>query len=688
MCAACQTFVEKTLREMEGVKEAAVNLMMHQAVVEFDPAVVSAEGLVTAVEEAGYGARLPVQGQSVFEQEGERGEALRVEYEGLRLKALPSLLVGLVMMGAMGFVGHEVRWWAWTQMVLALVVAGWAGRDFYVKAFGALRRGHADMNVLVAMGTGAAFLLSFCAVMWPHWFHGQGMMPEVYFEAVVFIVALVLLGKMLETRARRQTSVALQQLAALQPKKVVVRRGGVEMEVAAGELRRGDLVLVRPGDRVGADGVVMEGASSVDESMLTGESLPVDKIMGAKVFGGTLNGQGAMVVRVDVERGESLLEGIVKVLREAQGDKAPVHVLADKVSGVFVPVVLVVAVLASLGWVWMGGMDVARALVIAVAVLVISCPCAIGLAVPTAILAATGRAARMGVLIRSGEALERLGEVGVVVLDKTGTITEGKPKVLEVRGDVLGLAASLEALSEHPLAQAIVDEGKRAGVVLEAVEKFEAKPGVGVAGVVGGRRVEVVAGLEMGQVKVLVDGEERGSILLADAVKETSREAVVKMKAMGLRVLLLSGDREEAAQRVAGEVGIEEVIAGVLPAGKAEVVGRLQQEGCKVAMVGDGLNDAPALEKADVGIAMAAGADLAIEAGDVALLRGDLRGVVEAVELSRKTMRVMRQNLGWAFLYNVIGIPLAAMGLLNPVVAAGAMALSSVSVVTNSLRLR
>lgn len=685
-CAACQGFVEKTLREQKGVSGASVNLMMNQAVVDFDPAVVDAARLVAAVEETGYGASLPVAG--ILEQEDARGVALEAEYAALRRRAVPSLVVGLVMMAAMPFVGHEVGWWAWTQMGLAMGVAGWAGRDFYVKAWGAVRRGRADMNVLVALGTGAAFAVSVAATAGPHWFHARGMMPQVYFEAVVFIVALVLVGKMLEARAKRQTSVALQQLAALQPKRVLVRRDGVEIEIAAEGLRRGDLLVVRPGDRIGADGKVVEGFSSVDESMLTGESLPVEKVVGARVFGGTTNGQGGLVVEVGTTGGESLLAGIVRVLREAQGDKAPVQALADRVSAVFVPVVVAVAVVTVLLWVLVGGVDVVRGIVIGVAVLVISCPCAMGLAVPTAILAATGRAARMGILIRSGEALERLGGVQVVVLDKTGTITTGRPKVVSVRGDVLGWAASVEVFSEHPLARAIVEEARRVGAALMPVSGFVALPGVGVRGVVSGKVVEVKAGAARGGVSVWLDGVEAGEIVLADAVKASSAGAVARMRGMGLRVVLLSGDREEAARAVAVEVGIEEVMAGVLPAEKAAAVGRMQAGGVVVAMVGDGLNDAPALEKADVGIAMAAGADLAIEAGDVALLRGDLDGVAEAIELSKQTMRVMRQNLFWAFLYNVVGIPVAALGLLNPVVAAGAMAMSSVSVVVNSLRLR
>ncbi len=689
-CAACQSFVEKTLNEQNGVTRASVNLMMNQALVEFDPEIVSAEKLAAAVEDTGYGAKLPVLGRTSIEEEDAREASLLKEYEMLRQKALSSLAVGLVMMGAMPFAGHDVEWWAWTQLALTLTVMLWAGRSFYVKAWAALRRGSADMNVLVAMGTGASFVISTVSTIWPHWFHNRGIIPQIYFEAVVFIIALVLVGKMLEAQAKRQTSRALQQLTSLQPKQATVKRAGVEMEVAIGELRRGDLLVVRPGDRIAADGEVIEGSSAVDESMLTGESLPLEKFAGVKVYGGTTNGQGALLIRVQAEGGESILAQIVRVLREAQGDKAPVQALADRVSAVFVPAVVGIALLSVLLWVWIGGADLVRATVIGVAVLVISCPCAMGLAVPTAILASTGRAARLGILIRSGEALERLGEVSVVVLDKTGTITKGKPKVTNMVGgiEVLRLAACVEALSEHPLARAIVAEAKARGLELEAVEQFLAKPGLGVSGVVAGRFVEILSGETPGGVKVMVGGTAIGSLTLADEVKESSAGAIGRLKRLGLRVVMLSGDREDAARAIASQVGIEEVIAGVLPAGKSEVIGRLKAGGVKVAMVGDGLNDAPALEKADVGIAMATGSDLAIEAGDVALLRGDLNGVSEAIEVSRKTMRVMRQNLFWAFLYNVVGIPVAALGLLNPVVAAGAMAMSSVSVVLNSLRLR
>ncbi len=687
-CAACQNFVEKTLREQPGVAHASVNLMLNQAVVEFDPEVVSPEQLRAAVEETGYGARIEAPGVDVFAQEDARGQALEAEYVALRRRALPSLATGAVMMAAMPLAGHEVGWWAWVQMLLALAVAIGAGRSFYVKAWSAVRHRAADMNVLVALGTGAAFAISLASLLWPHWFHTHGMMPQIYFEAVVFIIALVLVGKMMEARAKRQTSIALEQLVALQPKRVLVRRGDEEIEIAADAVRRGDLMLVKPGERIGADGEVVEGASSVDESMLTGESLPVEKALGARVYGGTTNLHGAIMVRVGAEGGESLLAGIVRVLREAQTDKAPVQALADRVSAVFVPAVVAAALVAATAWMIWGGADIVRAAVVAVAVLVISCPCAMGLAVPTAILAATGRAAKMGILIRSGEALERLGEVSVAVLDKTGTITAGKPKVVRVEGEVLQLAASVEALSEHPLARAVVEEARERGVALREVREFLATPGVGVRGVVDGRVVEMKAGEEAGEIAVWIDGGQAGSIVVADVLKPGSKAAIGRMREMGLRVVLLSGDKEKAARAIAGQVGIEEVIAGVLPGEKAAMVERLQQGGKRVLMVGDGLNDAPALERADVGVAMASGSDLAIEAGDVALLRGELGGVVEAIELSRRTMRVMRQNLFWAFLYNAIGIPVAALGMLNPVVAAAAMAMSSVSVVLNSLRLR
>ncbi len=690
-CAACQSFVEKALREQPGVQTANVNLMLNEATVEFDEELVTSEQLLAAVEDTGYGAKIPVASRSLVAAEDERGQRLQAEFESLRNKALPSLAAGLVMMAAMPFVGHDAGWWAWTQWGIATIVAVWAGRSFYVKAWAAVRHGRADMNVLVAMGTGAAYVMSAASTLWPHWFHAHGMMPQIYFEAVVFIIALVLVGKMLEARAKRQTSVALQQLAALQPKRATVRRDGTEIEIAVEALERGDLLLVRPGDGIAADGEVVEGNSSVDESMLTGESLPVEKLPGAKVYGGTTNGQGALVVRVGNSGGESALEQIIRVLRDAQSDKAPVQALADRVSAIFVPVVIGIAALSFGAWLWLGGVDAMRAGVIAVAVLVISCPCAMGLAVPTAILASTGRAARMGILIRGGEALEKLGGVEVVVLDKTGTITEGKPRVTEILGpaeEILHFAGSVEAKSEHPLAKAIVAESHSRGIALSAVNQFRAEPGVGVSGEVDGKQVQVEAAARRGGIRVLVDGKELGQLTLADGVKPGSKGAIARLRADGLRVVMLSGDREEAARAIAGEVGIEEVIAGVLPAGKVDAIARLQAGGVKVAMVGDGLNDAPALEKADVGIAMAAGTDLALEAGDVALLRGDLNGVPDGIELSRRTMRIMWQNLGWAFIYNIVGIPIAALGLLNPVFAAAAMALSSVSVVLNSLRLR
>ncbi len=674
-CAACQSFVEKTLVSQKGVRRASVNLLLNQATVEFDPDLVSAQTLAATVSKTGYEATVG-------------SAALKSSAQDNFATVWGSLAIGLVMMLAMPVLGHEARWWVWTQMGLSILVMAVAGRPFYTKAWSALRQRRADMNVLVALGTGAAFALSSFATIWPDWFHHRGMMPQVYFEAVVLILALVLVGKMLEERAKRQTSLALRQLMDLQPKRATVRRNGIEIEIAVENLQRGDLLLVRPGDRIAADGEVIEGAGSVDESMLTGESLPVEKTVGSRVYGGTTNGYGAMTVRMSVEGGESLLAQIVRVLREAQGEKAPVQALADRLSAVFVPIVVALALASAIAWVWVGGVDWAHAVVIAVAVLVISCPCAMGLAVPTAILASTGRAARLGILIKSGEALERLGEVSVVVLDKTGTITKGTPRVVRIEGDVLGLAASLETKSEHPLALAIVREARERGITFSAVGNFVAEPGIGVRGLVAGKQVVISSGDEAGAVRVVVDGAETGSIWLADEVKETSATAIARMRTMGLRVVMLSGDREVAARRVAKAVGIDEVIAGVLPAGKVEAVARLQRGGVKVAMVGDGLNDAPALEKADVGIAMAKGADLAIEAGDVALLRGDLNGVAEVIELSRRTMRVMRQNLFWAFLYNIVGIPVAALGLLNPIVAAAAMAMSSVSVMINSLRLR
>jgi len=579
------------------------------------------------------------------------------------------------------------------------------------------------MNTLIAVGTGAAFLYSVVATAVPGFFTSRGLAPDVYYEAVVIIIALILTGNAFEARAKRRTSAALRGLVELQPATARVIKGGRDVDVPIEAVEAGDGVIVRPGERVPVDGEILDGRSAVDESMLTGESLPVEKGPGDAVIGGTINGTGAFRYRATTLGADSVLAQIVHLMREAQGSRAPIQRLADRISGVFVPTVISLALATFAIWyVAADSAPLVRAFAAAVAVLIIACPCAMGLAVPTAVMVASGKGAELGVLIKGGEALQRAGDVDTVVVDKTGTVTEGRPAVTDViaRDDerlLLRLAASLERVSEHPLADAVVRYAAERGVGLADPAGFTSVTGKGAVGEVDGRRVLVgnaalleERGLDPGVltadaarlgdegktvIYVALDGAPAGLIAVADPIKASSREAVQRLTAMGLDVVMLTGDTVGTARAVAREAGIVHVVAGVLPEGKVAEIRRLQGGGSVVAMVGDGINDAPALAQADVGIAVGTGTDIAVEAGDIVLMRGDLLGAARAVALSRRTMRTMKQNLFWAFIYNVIGIPVAAGVLypiagvlLSPILASGAMAFSSVSVVSNSLRLR
>jgi Cu+-exporting ATPase len=585
------------------------------------------------------------------------------------------------------------------------------------------------MNTLIAVGTGAAFLFSLAVTLGDDWLSSHGIPPQVYYEAVTWIIALVLLGNLLEARAKGRTSGALRRLIGLRPTTARVVRDGTEREVPLAEIREEDVIVVRPGEKIPADGVILEGTSYVDESMLTGEPVPVPKGPGDQVIGATLNRNGAFRFRVVHIGQETVLSQIIRLVQEAQGSKAPIQRLADRISAVFVPVVISLAIATFVLWFDFGPPpSYLWGLVASVTVLIIACPCAMGLAVPTAVMVSTGRGAERGVLIRRAEALERSQQIDVVVFDKTGTLTEGRPAVRRValapgipmqldEHQLLGLAGSVERLSEHPYAEAIVAEAERRGVPLKDATEFETLTGEGVLGAVQGRRVAVGNSALMREigadpaplqpladqlaldghsvVYVSVDGWLAGLIAVADPIRPTSREAVERLKRLGLEVVLLTGDNRRTGEAVARAVGVDRVVAEVLPAQKLDVVRRIQERGKIVAVVGDGLNDAPALAQADIGIAMGTGVDVAVEAAAVILMRSDLLGVVDAIEISRKTMRVIRQNLFWAFVYNIIGIPVAAGALypavgllLTPAMAAAAMAASSVSVVTNSLRLR
>jgi len=717
-CAACATRIEKTLNKIPGVSQATVNFAMETAHVEYNPAEVSVPDMQQRVEKIGYKA-------SLKQEQADPSEHRKQEITRQKRKLIVSAILSLPLLWSM--VGHfSFTSWIWVpdlfmnpwfQLILATPVQFYIGRQFYIGAYKALRNGSANMDVLISLGTSAAYFYSlYLTIAWAangadiH--HG----PSMYYETSAVLITLVVMGKLFEALAKGRSSEAIKSLMGLQAKTALVVRNGQELSIPIEEVITGDVVLVRPGDKIPVDGIVLEGMSSVDESMLTGESIPVEKKSGDTVIGATMNKNGMLRISATKVGKETALAQIIKVVEEAQGSKAPIQRVADVISGIFVPIVVGIALVTFLIWYFLVSPgDFAGSLEKAIAVLVIACPCALGLATPTSIMAGSGRAAEFGILFKGGEHLEQTHRIDAIILDKTGTVTKGKPELTDVlternEAEFLRLVGAAEKNSEHPLAEAIVEGVKAKNIELPGTDSFEAIPGFGINAVVEGsdmligtRRLmdkfnvdatDAYASMskleESGKTAMLVaiNNEYAGMVAVADTIKESSAAAVSRLKEMGLQVIMITGDNERTARAIADQVGIDHVRAEVLPEGKAEEVKKLQAEGKKVAMVGDGINDAPALATADIGMAIGTGTDVAMEAADVTLMRGDLSSIPDAIYMSRKTMRNIKQNLFWALGYNTLGIPIAALGFLAPWVAGAAMALSSVSVVLNALRLQ
>lgn len=705
-CAACSTRVDKALNELEEIEEANVNLSTNKALVKFQSGLLSDEHIIGIIEKAGYKAE--VEKERNLDREKELREK---EIKSLKRSFIISAILTLPLFSAMFFhmAGVDnILTNGWFQLILATPVQFIIGYRFYNGAYKALRGGGANMDVLIAMGTSAAYFYSVYNL-----FAG---VHEYYFEASATIITLILLGKTFEAVAKGKTSEAIKKLMGLQPKTATIFKDGQEKVIDIDDLNIGDIVVVKPGEKVPVDGVIVEGTSSLDESMITGESVPIDKEVDDKVIGATINKFGAFKFKATNIGKDTVLSQIIKLVEDAQGSKAPVQRLADKISGIFVPVVIGIALLTFLVF-FLGFKNFNTGLINAVAVLVIACPCALGLATPTAIMVGTGKGAENGILIKSGEHLERTHEMDTIIFDKTGTITKGEPEVTDVlsfnefdEDEILRIAASVEKASEHPLGQSIVKYGEEKLGSIVSAENFAAVPGKGLKADFEGKNILIgnrklmndnsidikdkeseLAKLETeGKTAMLlsINSKLSGIIAVADTIKETSAKAIKELQDMGLTVYMITGDNERTAKAIADEVNVDNILADVLPENKAEKVEALKKEGKHVGMVGDGINDAPALAAANVGFAIGTGTDVAMEAADITLMRGDLEGVVTAIRLSHRTMKTIRQNLFWAFFYNSVGIPFSALGFLNPMVAGAAMAFSSVSVVTNSLRLK
>lgn len=718
-CAACAAKIEKKLGKMEGIIKATVNLATEKATVEFDRSRVRVSEIIGAVSKLGYGAEIKQEISDGREKEQRKKEIRRLRRELIISVILSSPLILAMILTLFGINFAFLHDWRF-QIVLATPVQFGIGYRFYKNSYYALRAKSPNMDVLIAMGTTAAYVYSvynsFFQKPAPGAMGTAAVMKDLYFEAAAVIITLILLGKYLEAVAKGKTSEAIKKLMGLRAKTARVIRNGVETDIPIEAVEVGDQIVVRPGEKIPVDGVIIEGNSAVDESMLTGESLPVEKKAGDTIIGATINKFGAFTFNATKVGKDTVLAQIIKMVEDAQGSKAPIQKIADQVSGVFVPIVLGIALVTFFIW-GFGDNNLTKGIISAVAVLVIACPCALGLATPTAIMVGTGKGAENGILIKSGEHLEKAYKINAVVLDKTGTITKGQPEVTDLvplggwrEEPLLRLAAIAEKKSEHPLGMAIYGHGKGVLGELPDPDQFEAIPGQGVAALIEGKKLfigtrklmnekniylqdsETYAAQLEGKGKtvmfVAVDGELAGLLAVADVVKEHSAGAIQELRNLGIEVYMLTGDNRRTAMAIAGQVGITEVLAEVLPEHKAGEVEKLKKAGKMVAMVGDGINDAPALATADIGMAIGTGTDIAMEAADITLMRGDLRAIPTAIRLSRKTMQKIKQNLFWAFFYNAIGIPFAALGMLNPVIAGAAMAFSSVSVVSNSLSLK